>query len=509
MVDVRSRPVRWLKVLDQTRCIGCHACTTACKSENEVPVGVTRTYVKSADVGTFPNTRRAFQVTRCNQCTDAPCTTACPTGAMFRRDDGIVDFDKSICIGCKACMAACPYDAIFINPEDHSAEKCNMCAHRLDAGLEPACVSVCPTEAILVGDGNDPDSKVAQAVQRRPVSVRRPEKETGPGVFYLGAHQATLDPLGSTRPDGRLYAWAEQGPDEPDVVPSGHPEGARSSAAAMLSYDVPHRAPWGWRVSLYTWTKSIGAGVFVLAVLLAFTGWLDWDDPVTAYAAPLLTLAFLGVTGVLLIWDLKHPARFWMIFTRHQWKSWLVRGAFVLGAFAGLATLYLGAALLDLRATQQVLGALGAVGGLATACYTAYLFAQAKARDLWQSPLLPAHLAVQAVLAGAAALQPFATAFSPDSAAQATEVALSVAAVAHLLLVWTELTLPHVTAHARLAAREMSRGRFAAHFRVGVLGVAVAVAAPWIGAFAVPFALVGLLAHEHAYVQAGQSVPLA
>ena len=89
--------------------------------------------------------RRSFQVTRCNQCTDAPCVAACPTEATYKRPDGFVDFDKDVCIGCKACMAACPYDAIFINPEDHSAEKCNLCAHRLDIGLEPACVTVCPT----------------------------------------------------------------------------------------------------------------------------------------------------------------------------------------------------------------------------------------------------------------------------------------------------------------------------------------------------------------------------
>ena len=99
---------------------------------------------------------------------------------MFKRADGIVDFAKSICIGCKACIAACPYDAIFINPDDHSAEKCNFCAHRIDVGLEPACVVVCPVEAILVGDLNDPTSKVAQMVQRDAVTVRRPEKETQP-----------------------------------------------------------------------------------------------------------------------------------------------------------------------------------------------------------------------------------------------------------------------------------------------------------------------------------------
>jgi len=148
LVQLEPRPPRWVKVIDQTRCIGCHACTTACKSENEVPIGVTRTYVKAVDVGEFPLARRAFQVTRCNQCSDAPCVAACPTAAMFRRPDGIVDFDKSACIGCKACIAACPYDAIFINPDDHSAEKCNFCAHRIDVGLEPACVVVCPTQAI-------------------------------------------------------------------------------------------------------------------------------------------------------------------------------------------------------------------------------------------------------------------------------------------------------------------------------------------------------------------------
>jgi Fe-S-cluster-containing dehydrogenase component/formate-dependent nitrite reductase membrane component NrfD len=508
MEPVRTQP-RWVKVLDQTKCIGCHACTTACKSENQVPVGVTRTYVKSVDVGVFPQVRRSFQVTRCNQCTDAPCVAACPTEAMYKREDGIVDFDKSICIGCKACIAACPYDAIFINPEDHSAEKCNFCAHRVDIGLEPACVSVCPTEAILVGDLNDPQSKVSELIQRHPAAVRRPEKETGPGVFYLGAHQATLDPLGAARPEGDLYAWSTQGPRDSQRVASGHPDGARSSAAALLSYDVPHYAPWGWRVSLYTWTKSIAAGAMLIAVFLAFTGWLRWSDDVSRWVAPLTALLFLGITGVLLIWDLKHPFRFYLIFTRHHWRSWLVRGSFIIGGYGGIVVLYLAAAAAKLLWAQQLTGAIAIALGLGTACYTAYLFAQAKARDLWQNPLLPAHLAVQAVLAGAAALLPFAVWLSPHRATHADAVVLSVAAALHVLLVWAEMTLPHVTAHAHLAAHEMLVGRFAPAFWVGVVAVLVAVAAPWIGVVAVPFALIGLLAYEHAYVQAGQSVPLA
>src|SRR5690606_7331380 len=242
--------------------------------------------------------------TRCNMCVDAPCVAACPTSAMFKRHDGIVDFDKSACIGCKACMAACPYDAIFINPEDHSAEKCNFCAHRLDVGLEPACVVVCPTEALLVGDMNDPDSRVGRIVSREPVAVRRPEKETRPKLFYVGAHQATLDPLAAQRPPNDLYMWSEQ----PVGVGSGHVGGRpNSSAAAVLSYDVAHRAPWDWRVSLYTWTKAIAAGVYLVAVLAALLGVLEWGSPLVRWVAPVVALLFLAVTGAVLVWDLEHP----------------------------------------------------------------------------------------------------------------------------------------------------------------------------------------------------------
>jgi len=505
---------RWVKVIDQDKCIGCHACTTACKSENEVPLGVTRTYVKSVEVGTFPQVRRAFQVTRCNQCADAPCVAACPTQAMYRRPDGIVDFDKGICIGCKACIAACPYDAIFVNPEDNSAEKCNLCAHRLDVGLEPACVTVCPTEAILVGDLNDPASKVAQVVKRGPVTVRRPEKGTRPGLFYKGAHQATLDPLAARRPDGGLFAWATQGGENAahitgGHVTSGHPGRPSSSAEALLSYDIPHHAPWGWRVSLYTWTKGLAAGGLLVPLILILAGRLSWTSPLARWAAPVLALAFLGITGVLLIWDLRHPWRFYLIFTRHHWRSWLVRGSFIIGGYGGAAGLYFLGSLAGSVAVRQVAAAFVIPLALATACYTAYLFAQARARDLWQSPLLAPHLAVQAVLAGAAGILPFAVWLGPAAAVTGTEVLLSAAAAAHVLLVAGEITVTHPTEHARLAAAEMTRGRYARSFWPGLAATAIAVAAPWIGLAAVPLALLGLLAHEHAYVQAGQSVPLA
>jgi len=515
-----TAPARWAKVIDHTRCIGCHACTVACKSENEVPLGVTRTYVKYVDVGVFPQARRVFQVTRCNQCDDPPCVEACPTSAMYRRPDGIVDFDKSICIGCKACIAACPYDAIFINPDDLSAEKCNFCTHRLDAGLEPACVVVCPTEAILVGDLRDPTSKVSQIVHREPVTVRRPEKETRPTLFYRGAHQATLDPIAAQRPPAGLFMWSEQG-DLPQHVASGRPDGhGTSSAAAILSYDVPHASPWHWRVSLYTWTKGIAAGAYLVPLLLLLVGALPAGSLLWRWAAPVLGAVFLAVTGALLVADLTHPGRFYLIFTRPQWGSWLVRGAFIISAYGLVLALHVIASLLGRGDLRWALAAPGLPLAVLTAVYTAYLFAQAKARDLWQNPLLPPHFLVQALLAGAAAWLPVAGAVEPGAFRPLAGV-LGGASLVHLLFVWGEATLAHATAHARLAAHELIAGRYRAFFWAGVglgaLGMLASGAvlathgAPMAGsgAAAASLALAGLLAYEHAYVQAGQAAPLA
>jgi Fe-S-cluster-containing dehydrogenase component/formate-dependent nitrite reductase membrane component NrfD len=496
---------RWLKVIDQTKCIGCHACTTACKSENEVPLSVTRTYVKSVDVGVFPQARRAFQVTRCNQCEDAPCVAACPTGAMFTRPDGIVDFDKDACIGCKACMAACPYDAIFINPEDHSAEKCNFCAHRIDAGLEPACVVVCPTQAILVGQAGD--SPAASIAAREPVAVRRPEKGTRPKLFYRGASQATLDPLAARRPAGDTFAWSEIRSGDGHVVP-GHPGGGNSSAAALLSYDIGHRAPWDWRVSLYTWTKGVAAGAYLVAVLGVLAGYLSWRSVLAVWAAPLAAAAFLAITAALLVWDLEHPRRFSYILTRPQWRSWLVRGGVILTGYAAVLGVHLLGSVTGSTGLRQAAAIPGVPLAALAAVYTAYLFAQAKARDLWQNPLLPAHMLVQAGVAGSAALL-LAAAWWQPRAVGWLEWALLGTCAAHLLLVLGEAGIGHPTEHARLAVHEMTRGGLARLYWAGFGLVAAGIAAPAAGAWVAPLALAGLAAYEHAYVQAGQRVPLA
>ena len=491
----------WAKVIDQGRCIGCHACTTACKSENEVPLGVTRTYVKHVDVGLFPQVRRVHQVTRCNHCANAPCVEACPTAAMHARPDGIVDIDGAICIGCKACLAACPYDAVFINPEHHSAEKCTLCAHRLEVGLEPACVVVCPVEAIVVGDRTDPLSPLAALVGRESVTVRRPEKGTRPQLFYLDAHVSTLDPLAARRPQGGLFMWSEQGRG-PGAVVSGHPDGAAAPAPALLSYDVPHRRPWDWRVSLYTWTKGFAAGAYLVAAALVLSGIVPAQSALWRSTAPLLSVVALAITGALLVWDLEHPARFWMILARPQWRSWLTRGAAIIAAYGGVLALHLLASALGSHRASRTLAIAGVPLAIATAVYTAFLFAQAKGRDLWQSPLLAPHMLVQALLLGAAALVQV-----PGS-----RPLLAGATLVHLLLVWADAAMPHPTAHARLAVREMLVGEFALPFWAGV-GLSCAALAGM--AAGVPpqacaaAAAIAVLLHEHAFVQAGQAVPLA
>ena len=497
----------WAKVLDHTRCIGCHACTTACKSENDVPLSVTRTYVKYVDVGLYPQTRRSFQVTRCNQCSSAPCVPACPTSAMYARHDGIIDFDKASCIGCKACIAACPYDAIFINPEDNSAEKCNFCAHRIDVGLEPACVVVCPTQAILVGDMTDPLSKVNQIISREPVAVRKPEKETRPKVHYKGVSSMTLDPLAAKRPEGGLFMWSEQGSDSHKVT-SGHPRSQNSSAAAVLSYDVPHNIPWDWRVGLYTWTKSIAAGAYIVPVLLMLLGFMSVNSPTWIIGTPLFGITLLAVTGGLLIWDLEHPERFYMIFTRPQWSSWLVRGGVVIGSYGIVLGIH---GLLSWSGDQILMQKLAWIGfplAVMTAVYTAYLFAQAKARDLWQNPLLPVHLLVQSILAGAGVLALVAALVDVESVEILTK-SFWIASVVHLFMTFGELTLPHASAHGRLAVDEIIRGRLKELFWISMVLSLAGLLAPWLGGVAVICGLLGLAIYEHVYVQAGQIVPLA
>src|SRR5262245_53366704 len=194
-------------IIDNRKCIGCHACTVACKQEHDLPIGVNRTWVKYVEKGEFPNTRRVLSVQLFNHCANAPCVEICPVSALWTRKDGIVDFDGGRCIGCKACMQACPYDAIYIHPDDLTAAKCNYCAHRVEVGLLPPCVNVCPEHAIIAGDMDAPQTEIAQMLSHHQVQVRKPEKGTRPKVFYIEGDAASLSPIFASTQEG--YVWSE------------------------------------------------------------------------------------------------------------------------------------------------------------------------------------------------------------------------------------------------------------------------------------------------------------
>jgi tetrathionate reductase subunit B len=175
-------------LIDARKCTGCHACTVACKAEFDVPLGVNRSWVEYVEKGDYPNVSRNFLPRLCNHCRHPSCVDVCPTGATWKRKaDGIVVVDPDICIGCKYCIQACPYDSRFINPVTGAADKCDFCLHRVSQGLAPACVETCVGGARVFGDISDPDSEISRLMATNPVTVLRPEKGTEPNVYYIAA----------------------------------------------------------------------------------------------------------------------------------------------------------------------------------------------------------------------------------------------------------------------------------------------------------------------------------
>ncbi len=544
-------------LINNETCIGCHACSTACKSENEVPLGVNRTWVKSVETGAYPNVRRHFQVTRCNHCANPPCVRICPVTAMYQRADGIVEFDPDVCIGCKACLQACPYDAIYVDPDSGTAAKCHYCAHRLDVGLEPACVVVCPEHAIIAGDLDDPASEISQMLAANKVTVRKPEQGTAPKLFYANGNDAALHPTAVPRTPN-TFAWADvlplheggDGHPEPAIplpvvrkqAASGTPirtpqtqgtpargpimigEGRMAEQMVQVAYNAQHHIPWHWPVPAYLVTKSIGAGLFILLSL----GWglnlFPFDAP-SFVLGGFLSLLFMGVTTALLVYDLERPERFLRILTRPQWKSWLVRGAFILVGFSTVAGLwwlietgaYLGWWTATMAgAVRPFLLWIGLPLAIGSAVYTAFLFGQAEGRDLWQSTLLPIHLLVQAVMAGAAALLVLDVFMAmPEALARTAFITFAASLILDLLVTFLgEFGMPHASETAAQAAHLIRQGPYKNHFWLWsvatghVIPLALLFAGhPLASGLAGILAIVGLYFYEYAFVMAPQEIP--
>ncbi len=529
-------------IIDNRKCIGCHACTTACKSEHEVPIGVNRTWVKQVEKGEFPNTRRLFSVMRCNHCTDAPCVEICPTEALHFRKDGIVDFDKDRCIGCKSCMQACPYDALYIDPETHTAAKCNYCAHRIDVGLEPACVNVCPEHAIISGDMEDPDSEISMLLSRQQTKVRKPEKSTRPNLFYIDADDYSLIPTATERTPETLWGHQARGVghfakateklafSNEDVITElvklngGYESGGEKVTSpktvevvmdsAKQVYNTPNKGLlWGWEVPAYVWTKAISAGAF----LVPFLGWIMGE---TAFAGNVvwysvgLGLLFLTLTGLLLVMDLDQPTRFLYVILRPHWSSWLVKGGYSITVYGGLLTVLAVVEYFVWDMIKPALLVLTGIVAVVVALYTAFLFAQAKGRDFWQSPALAIHMGVHSLMAGASAYILLGlSGLVDENWMPFLSLTLMVGIIVNLFTILLEMTMTHPTHDAKKTVEMILHGRYKTTFWFAVILIGNIV--PFVLLFTDMNALIPALAvlagiyfTEKIWVEAPQRIPL-
>jgi Fe-S-cluster-containing dehydrogenase component/formate-dependent nitrite reductase membrane component NrfD len=494
--------MRYGFVIDQDRCIGCHACTVACKEEHQVPIGVFRTWVKYIEKGEFPHTNRHFGVMRCNHCDSAPCTEICPTRALYRRSDGIIDFDNRRCIGCKACMQACPYDALYIDPNSNTAAKCNFCAHRIEANLEPACVIVCPTQAIIAGDLDNSASKISRIVATEKVSVRKPHKGTQPKLYYVGIEGDLLEPTRLSRQN--TYAFAEQRDDRSK-------DKTFDPAVTREVYDVAHPAPWGWKIAAYLWTKSIAAGVMLaIGYVYTITHFAPGFNP--DIVLPAISFLALAITLGLLVFDLKRPDRFLYLLTKANFRSWLVLGGYILMAYGVCTAIWL---FRGIRGDDVpgLLAWITAILALASAGYSAFLFAQAKGRELWHSSLFFFHLLLQAMVAGIATVLIVSSWNHSYYFLQRVMTRLLISwMVPNLVMVLLEVWLPAANQDARVALKRLLRGKWKIRFWGFTVALCMVLPFLILRFYPVPGAvlvLAGLWLWDDLWVKAGQSVPLS
>ena len=440
-------------------------------------------------------------------------------------------------------MQACPYDALYIDPDTNTAAKCNYCAHKIDGGYEPACVVVCPVEAIISGDLSDDNSKIAQLVANEDTMTRKPEKMTDPNLYYINGSTEMLDPNATER-DGD-YVWSEQATGvghyakyadkrvaESDTenllvqlamensAKTGKPIDQRAidnvaqeiqedvdTTEARRVYDSPSKGVlWGWEVPAYVWTKALATGTFLMmAVWSLFMGELSPESEMNGL---IISLFFMGLTGGFLVKDLDRPDRFLYVLLRPQWKSWLVRGAYIITVFGGLVSLKLIGNIFEI--SMNWVWVIGGIFAILGAVYTAFLFAQARARDLWQTPIQSAiHMLVHATMAGSVVMMIIA----PDSSQWMTNILLW-GIVTNVIILAKEILMPHDTPDTKKAIELMTKGYYSKYFWAGiVLGnltpIVILNTVPSMVLIAGGLALIGIYLTEFVRIRVPQMIPLS
>jgi formate-dependent nitrite reductase membrane component NrfD len=391
-------------------------------------------------------------------------------------------------------------------------------------------------------------------VAKNKVTVRKPEQGTAPKLYYIGGEDVAMHPTATDRTP-ETFAWADvlplhegdghggdghaSKPPKPSVRrsdsgsllrasgPQGDPmggpiqigEGRMAEQMTQVVWNAQHKVPWHWPVPAYLVTKGIAAGLFLILSLLGPIAGIAIEGA-DMLAASSASLFFLLVTTALLVYDLERPERFLRIVLRPQWRSWLVRGAYLLIGFSGLVSLWwagelastMGWYAFDTPDWRMWVMIPAIPFGIGTAIYTAFLFGQAEGRDLWQSPLLPIHMLIQSVMGGAAFLLILDAILGFHASVGAlvqTTLLVSVGLDLAVTLLG-EFGMPHASEQAARAAHMITRGRYARSFWLVtiVLGHIVPLFMgfypAWIAGVLV---LVGLYAFEHAYVTAPQELP--
>jgi formate-dependent nitrite reductase membrane component NrfD len=394
---------------------------------------------------------------------------------------------------------------------------------------------------------NDPNSEIAQTLSEHDVKVRKKEKGTKPNLFYIDAEDVSLEPCHTDRSDS--YIWNSQttgvghfakfaeslteGKDLKEMAKQLNPklfsaneftdkETRKTSVEVLMEkskrvFDTPDKGMlWGWEVSGYVWTKAISTGSFLVALCSLFILPLNEASEILMTGV-LLGLVFLILTGALLVMDLDQPKRFFYVLLRPHWKSWLVKGGYSI-TFFGLFLSITGALIYMDMAFELLLPVIciTALFALVTAIYTAFLFGQAKGRDLWQSPVLLWHMLIHSIMAGAAVfcLLSFFMELS-STFIDHIHIALAGTILTNLLLMLIEFKLLKHTPDSKKALGMIASGRYKRSFWLGVLLIGniiplllILSGSHLVISIAGLMVITGVYLTNHIWVEAPQRIPL-